>query len=1029
MCGIVGLYSYGTLLGGKEQVQSVISKMLLTIQHRGPDADGLWIDENSRCALGHRRLSIIDTSDAGRQPMGTVDKRWWITFNGEIYNFQDLRARLESVGVYPRGRTDTEVLILGLQQWGTDFIPLIDGMFAFAAFDTLTGELLLARDAFGEKPLYYTELANGAVAFASELQALEVLPGFDNQVSLDAMAEVLMFQYIGSPRSIYRQVHKLQAGQWMKLSTQGKSFGSHYKFSPNPVDAYNRNADDLADELEELMVLSLRRRLIADVPLGAFLSGGVDSSTVCALIRRRLNVPLMTFSMGFEGSGESEHETAREFAHHLGTEHYEKILTPNSSAFLKTVGGLLDEPNGDSSCLPTYLLSEFARQHVTVAISGDGGDELFAGYGRFMSTMQEFSSRSNSDTRSVGDAYYSDRILVASDSYIQKLFGGVPQGLVRHLRLLREQVSQEGLPLHARLRQTDLENYMPGAVLPKMDRMSMRHSLEVRTPFLNKELAGFAERLGDRALYTGNVGKLLLRRVACRYLPAELVNMPKRGFAIPTSQWAPKELWGLTRQMLFSDDSRLLQVFGAGRLEEFIGSENQFTGSVVYRVWGLVMLESWCRHHAVTLPRLPVEARREKILRLDSDSRTLFFRAVAPGSYACVVMEASERSAANAMLERALAQNDLLCLALTRSQTATDAQKSRILDPSVKSLSLSPNTRQDIPWLDGACVMLIDQASLPQLGSSELHILQIHGVREILSLDPYRSDGQIIRLAIRQLKRRLVGWWNRRQHRLRTDRLSANDGHTFTLILPENKKTPESLDLQTNLFARYAVRVGAKQLPPLPVRTKELESVGDGRYYVFGSLLTFTLPHKAKATEDVSINFADGEADEFYTEEIGAPIGGDVLEVQVSAGPDFETSVINFPGTSSSVIFFGSLLFDDLATLKQILADHVNQETSVILLTVTPVARDVLALLPHGVVHDYLNRIQIDDWLMYVPELSTFRVELWPRWSEYGQFPAVLLGQIRKLSPRKLIVVGKSAHKFVERLQISGCMSVVDVLK
>jgi asparagine synthase (glutamine-hydrolysing) len=1032
MCGIAGFYNHAALLGSKAQALGLLSKMLLTILHRGPDADGAWIDANNRCALGHRRLSIIDTSDAGRQPMASIDQRWWISFNGEIYNFQELRGRLAAVGIHPRGRTDTEVLILGLQHWGTDFLPWIDGMFAFAAFDTATGELLLARDAFGEKPLYYTELAAGALAFASELQALEVLPGFDDEVSLDAMAEVLMFQYIGSPRSIYREVHKLLPGQWMKVTPAGKTFGSHFRFSPAPEEGHNRNADDLADELEELLVTSLRRRLIADVPLGAFLSGGVDSSTVCALIRRRLGVPLKTFSMGFEGSGESEHETARAFADHLGTEHYEKILTPDASTFLKTVGSLLDEPNGDSSCLPTYLLSEFARQHVTVAISGDGGDELFAGYGRFMSTIQEFGSDPAPGAR-VGDAYYSDRILVAPDGLIQTLFGELPPSLARHLHGLRTGLDRDGRPLHARLRQTDLENYMPGAVLPKMDRMSMRHSLEVRTPFLNRELAGFAERLGENALYSGAVGKQLLRRVACRHLPAELVKMPKRGFAIPTSQWAPDELWELTRQMLFSDDSRLLQVFGAGRIEAFVGPKDQFSGRAVYRVWGLVMLESWCRHHPVTLPRLSAEVRRKGASMEAAGATTLFARQVAPQAYAAVVMSAQDAGQAAKALERALPHGDLLCLALSRATPRPGLTDGQIIDASVRSLPL-PAEGPGPGWLRQASLMLVDGASLPKLGASELQALQASGVREILSLDPYRSDGQVIRLSIRPPKWGLAAWRHRRKQRRATvarhaleSLRSPASGHTFELSLPEHEANEDARGSQSNLFARYAVRVGPVQLPPLPVRNDVMASRGDGRYHVFGRSVTFALPRAAARDDDVCVTRADAAADEFHAEEIAAPLGDDratVLPAPSGATP--ASSVIPLPGKGGTVVFMATVLEQDLARLAEIpRIAGPNRGTPITVLTVTPLAREMVAKLPVGMAHCVLDRTPLDDWLGFVPDLPAYRSALWPQWSEYGQVPALLLGQIRKRSPQQLIVVGESAHSYLRPLQAAGCLPMV----
>ncbi|MEC5385612.1 asparagine synthase (glutamine-hydrolyzing) [Uliginosibacterium sp. H3] len=1025
MCGIAGLYNHGALLGGTEPALNHVRTMLSTIVHRGPDADGIWADRGNRCALGHRRLSIIDTSDAGRQPMASADQRWWISFNGEIYNFLELRERLAAVGVHPRGRTDTEILVLGIQQWGTDFLSWLDGMFAFAAFDTVTGELLLARDAFGEKPLYYTELAGGAIAFASELQALEVLPGFDDEVSLDAMAEVLMFQYIGSPRSIYRNVHKLLPGQWMKLSREGKTFGTHFSFNPSPEAAFDRNDDELADELEELLVTSLRRRLISDVPLGAFLSGGVDSSTVCALVRRRLGEPLKTFSMGFEGSGESEHEIARIFSAHLGTEHYEKILTPDSSAFLQTIGEILDEPNGDSSCLPTYLLSEFARKHVTVAISGDGGDELFAGYGRFMSTIQEFDGANENASRSTGEAYYSDRILVAPGAHIVRLFSEVPSGLAAHLSALRSGLDASSQPLHARLRKTDLENYMPGAVLPKMDRMSMRHSLEVRTPFLNRELARFAERLGERALYANGVGKQLLRRVACRYLPAELINMPKRGFAIPTNQWAPAELWSVTRRMLFSEDSRLLDVFGPARLESFVGNEAQFNGSSVYRVWGLVMLESWCRSHKVTLPKLPPTIRQTQADRT-AGAATLFARQIAPDCYAATVLSAADEKKAVADLESALHQSEILCLALTQKRLPkANALES---DTVVKSLPLTPD-ETSLSWLKNASLLFINQADLPKLAATEFNVLQTQGVTEMLGLDPYRSDGQVIRIAIRQKGTGLVGWLKR--YRLMRTRLmrqalhdSPADGKSLRLVI-QSSRAKKLTTHGGNLFASYAVRIDGVQLPPLPRRDDALNILGDGRYHIFGNGVALSLPKTMQGPRTLTISPADPSLDEFHAEEIPAPVtdGGATRRLMNAEQGVVAQSVIDLRGKNGLVVFTGALLPDDLASLTQLVQTHCLGDEPMHLITAVPLSREAVSGLPERVQHLCLYRCGIDKWLRYVPDAESYRSDLWPAWNEYGKEAATLLGYLRMLSPRRIVALGDTAHRYMSRLREAGSLT------
>jgi len=607
MCGIAGLFRPRRPFQIVEG-ERLVRRMAGTLIHRGPDADGLWCAPNGCCILGHRRLSIIDTSDAGRQPFTSDDGRWVITFNGEIYNFQELKPIIERAGGRVRGRTDTEVLLQALALWGVGALEKLDGMFAFAAYDTLSGDLILARDAFGEKPIYLMDLGDGGVAFASELQALESLPGFDSTVDLDAMAELLCFQYVGAPRSIYRKVKKLGPGEWLRLRASGeRSSGRFFAFEPSE-NVFDRLLPDLADELEDILIRSIRRRLIADVPLGAFLSGGVDSSTVCALLRRKLGVSISTYSIGFKDEPEGEHETACAFARHLETEHHELLLEPHAAGFLKTIGQLLDEPNADSSCLPTFFLSGLARQHVTVAIGGDGGDEMFGGYNRYFDTLADFARyrQGHRPDWTFGAAHYGPRLLVAQESHIAALFGFVPPAFADRLSRLRVELDQTHGSVLAAMRRTDVKNYLPGAVLGKVDRMSMRHALEVRTPYLSIEVARFAERLPDWMLVQGRQGKLILREIARRYLPAKLVNLPKQGFGLPMS-WLRKSLLDVGRSTLDADDGRLALAFGPKAIENFIAAERASEPVSFSRLWAAAMLESWLRHHPATIPDVAAE--------------------------------------------------------------------------------------------------------------------------------------------------------------------------------------------------------------------------------------------------------------------------------------------------------------------------------------------------------------------------------------------------------------------------------------
>jgi asparagine synthase (glutamine-hydrolysing) len=592
MCGIAGWFDPRPAPAAATRAAAAVRAMAATLAHRGPDDDGLWVDARGRCVLGHRRLAVIDPSPAGRQPMVSADGRWVVAQNGEIYNYRDLRPAVERAGLRVRGRTDTEVLLHGLALWGVPVLDRLDGMYAFAAFDVEAGELWLARDPFGEKPLYYCERPDGVLAFASELQALERLPGFDGEVNPDAVAEVLTFQYIGSPRTIYRSVRKLAPGHWLRVAPGGPArIAPFWSFEPVADGAEGRSTADLADELEDLLARSIERRLVADVPVGAFLSGGVDSSTVCALARRKLGRELKAFTIGFEDAAESEHPVAQAFARHLGLDHHVRVLAPDATELLKDLGALLDEPNADWSCLPVYLLAGLAREHVTVALSGDGGDEMFAGYEWYFAPLEQ-----DRGAPWRADDAYMESLLMTDPGTLARLLGEVPDSLRAQLGQLRDGINEPGLPLVFRIRRNEVRNYLPGAVLAKVDRMSMRHSLEVRAPFLDRGLARFAASLSADQLYGAGRGKRLLREVAYRHLPRALVDRPKSGFGLPGAGWAAVEIRSVAQRLLGGEESRLRHWLGPERLDAFVAREPD-----THRQWALAMLESWLRHHPARL--------------------------------------------------------------------------------------------------------------------------------------------------------------------------------------------------------------------------------------------------------------------------------------------------------------------------------------------------------------------------------------------------------------------------------------------
>ena len=389
MCGIAGIVDKRGKLGPARLAQ-LATEAADRMRHRGPDDSGTWLSPDGRCAVSHRRLSIIDVSSAGHQPMASKTGRSVITFNGEIYNFLELKHELEAQGAMFRSSSDTEVLLEMLERAGQKALPRLDAMFALGYYDISCQELLLARDIFGEKPLYYVDHEN-YFAFASELHALANLPGFDARIDRSSIASYLCFQYVPTPQTIYRSARKLPPASYLTVGPSGAvTIRPYYSFATSAAEHSARSLDDLADELEAILLTSLRRRLISDVPLGAFLSGGVDSSTVAALVTKKLGMLLQTFSIGFANHPDSEHLEAAEIARMLGTDHRDRVLSADAIELGHHIGTVLDEPNADSSCLPTFLLSGFAREHVTVALSGDGGDEMFGGYGRYFATVDEW---------------------------------------------------------------------------------------------------------------------------------------------------------------------------------------------------------------------------------------------------------------------------------------------------------------------------------------------------------------------------------------------------------------------------------------------------------------------------------------------------------------------------------------------------------------------------------------------------------------------------------------------------------------
>ena len=613
MCGIVGVVDYAGRYSADE-LQALTRQMRDTLTHRGPDDAGLWSSADGRVCLGQRRLSIIDLRPEGRQPMLNEDGRVAVTFNGEIYNFKPLRQELEAAGHRFHSRTDTEVLCHLLEGEAEEAVPRLSGMFAFGAWREQQHELVLARDHFGKKPLYY--LRNGAfLAFASELRALMLLPDLLGDIDPVAVQEYLLLQYVHAPRSIYRHVKKLEPGTFLKVAfgpaqTVREARTPFYRFSPRepwpwPIGPRRQSEEQIVEQFRSLLTEAVRDRLVADVPVGAFLSGGNDSSLVVAIVARELGVRAKTYSVGFTNSPSSEHFAARQIAQHLGADHHELLVEPSAVDLLPTIVEALDEPNGDSSCLPVYLLCRFARQDVTVALSGDGGDEMFGGYGRYTDTIREATNwrfqlrwlKAHRRIWKTGQAYLAERILPMTEPTLRSLAGKLEPETEQLFAAMHRIANGRGPVLH-RLRELDATTYMPGAVLAKVDRMSMQFALEVRSPLLDSRIAAWASTLPARVCNDGQITKKLLKQLALRYLPVEIVNRPKQGFGVPDQCWSQGRLLDLAEDLLFRPGAHLTGHLDSQALRRHLTDQRNPHRFNVYQIWEILILEQWLRKAA-----------------------------------------------------------------------------------------------------------------------------------------------------------------------------------------------------------------------------------------------------------------------------------------------------------------------------------------------------------------------------------------------------------------------------------------------
>ena len=583
MCGLAGFQDFGHTLTDDARA-AVCGAMADALAHRGPDDRGVWTDAASGIALGHRRLSVVDLSPLGHQPMTSASGRYVITYNGEVYNFGDLRRELAD---YPfRGRSDTEVIVAAFEAWGIPAaLARFNGMFALAVWDTHDRVLWLARDRFGEKPLYYGRVGR-AIVFGSELKALRAYPGFRADVDRASLGQMMRFGYVPAPRSIFQGVRKLPAASYLRIASETdvtrdapSTYWSYETIAREGIaQPYAGTDDEALNDLDELLRRTVQQRMVSDVPLGAFLSGGIDSSTVVAMMQAAETNKVRTFSVGFEEAAFDEAASARVVAAHLGTDHTELYVTAREAqAVIPRLPSLYDEPFADSSQIPTFLVAELARAHVTVALSGDGGDELFGGYNRYVWAPTVW--RRLGPVPQVARRVLASCARMANPARVDQVFAVMAPALPARLRqrtpgdklhkLAQVLPATSADDLYLRLAATwndpselvlgsssasavsvpalddfvdrmmcaDAMTYLPDDILVKVDRAAMGVSLETRVPLLDAELARFAWSLPHRLKIRQGHGKRILRDVLARYVPRELFERPKMGFAVPIDSW------------------------------------------------------------------------------------------------------------------------------------------------------------------------------------------------------------------------------------------------------------------------------------------------------------------------------------------------------------------------------------------------------------------------------------------------------------------------------------------------------------
>jgi len=627
MCGICGIVNRKK---DNPVSPSLLSSMCQTMIHRGPDDEGVWAENNT--GLGARRLSILDV-EGGHQPLANEDRTIWAAHNGEIYNLPALRQELESLGHLFRTHTDTEILVHSYEEWGLDFVHKLRGMFASAIYDKNTKKLMLIRDRLGIKPLHYALLEDKTLVFGSEIKVILAHPQFQRRLNPQALDLFLTLEYIPAPLTIFHEIHKLPAAHILVYQDGHVQLRKYWEIDPSAADERGNQKTDIAaltDELYTLIKESVELRLLSDVPLGAFLSGGIDSSAIVGLMQQLGTSPLKTFSIGFEDQSYNELDHARRIAQKFGTDHHESVLRPQAMELTEKLIFHLDEPLGDFSIFPTYLVSKMAREEVTVILSGDGGDELFGGYEHYQAQKISRILPIAALQKPLSPFVRSLPPSAQKKGFLNKLqrfnMGFDFPPALRHFRWMmffsdkekRSLYSQDFrqsiggvLPLHrspplesifqqsALFDNTtgelylDLNTYLTDDILVKVDRMSMAASLETRVPLLDHKIVEFAFQLPGRLKLHGMTTKWIFKKTLDRLLPRQTIDRRKEGFSIPIKHWLREDLRELLFDFLSPESIAEGNFFDYRKIQNMLKAHMEGKANFSHQLWSLLVFEIW----------------------------------------------------------------------------------------------------------------------------------------------------------------------------------------------------------------------------------------------------------------------------------------------------------------------------------------------------------------------------------------------------------------------------------------------------